>query len=149
MDDVILDVRNLRKSFLQKNGNPVEAVKGISFQVERGEIFGFLGPNGAGKSTTIAMLTTGLAAEGGEIFLNGKSVREDPVRTRAKIGVVAQHNNLDRSLTARENLLFHGRYFGMERKEASRRADDLLKKFGLWERRDTGYPPFPAACPSV
>ena len=45
MDDVILDVRNLRKSFLQKNGNPVEAVKGISFQVERGEIFGFLGPN--------------------------------------------------------------------------------------------------------
>lgn len=108
MDDVILDVKNLRKSFLQKNGHPVEAVKGISFQVERGEIFGFLGPNGAGKSTTIAMLTTGLAADGGEIFLDGKSVREDPVRARAKIGVVAQHNNLDRSLTARENLLFTG-----------------------------------------
>lgn len=136
MDDVILDVKNLRKSFLQKNGHPVEAVKGISFQVERGEIFGFLGPNGAGKSTTIAMLTTGLAADGGEIFLDGKSVREDPVRARAKIGVVAQHNNLDRSLTARENLLFHGRYFGMERKEASNRADELLKEFGLWERRD-------------
>ena len=136
MDNVILRVKNLRKSFREKNGHLVEAVKGISFQVERGEIFGFLGPNGAGKSTTIAMLTTGLAADGGEIFLNGKSVREDPVRTRAKIGVVAQHNNLDRSLTARENLLFHGRYFGMERKEASNRADELLKEFGFWERRD-------------
>lgn len=55
MNDVILDVRNLRKTFREKNGNLLEAVKGISFQVERGEIFGFLGPNGAGKSTTIAM----------------------------------------------------------------------------------------------
>ena len=136
MDDVILDVRNLRKTFREKNGNLLEAVKGISFQVERGEIFGFLGPNGAGKSTTIAVLTTGLAADGGDIILDGRSILENPAAARGKIGVVAQHNNLDRSLTARENLLFHGRYFGMDRKDAARRADELLKKFGLWERRN-------------
>lgn len=136
MSDLILDVKGLKKSFRAKNGHVVNAVKGISFQVERGEIFGFLGPNGAGKSTTISMLTTQLAADGGEILLDGKSVLEDPVAARAKIGVVAQHNNLDRSLTARENLLFHARYFGMDKQTARERADELLKKFGLWERKN-------------
>lgn len=136
MPDIILDVKGLKKSFREKNGSVVHAVRGISFQVERGEIFGFLGPNGAGKSTTISMLTTQLAADGGEILLDGKSVLDDPVAARAKIGVVAQHNNLDRSLTARENLLFHARYFGMDRHTARERADELLKKFGLWERRN-------------
>ena len=134
MQDVILEVKDLKKTFHAKNGMEVRAVKGISFSVERGEIFGFLGPNGAGKSTTITMLTTGLKADGGEILLDGRSVIRYPEEARAKIGVVTQHNNLDRSLTARENLLYHAAYFGMDRTEAAKKAEEYLEKFGLAER---------------
>ncbi|MGI6233584.1 MAG: ABC transporter ATP-binding protein [Prevotella sp.] len=134
--DFILNVKNLKKTYRNKNGHEVEAVKGISFDVRRGEIFGFLGPNGAGKSTTISMLTTQLATSGGEILIDGISAIENPVEARAKIGVVAQHNNLDRSLTARENLLFHARYFGMDKKIAQERADAYLEAFGLADRQN-------------
>lgn len=136
MKDNILEVTDLTKTFHQKNGSEVRAVKGISFPVQRGEIFGFLGPNGAGKSTTIKMLTTALKADGGKILLDGVSVVDEPERARAKIGVVAQHNNLDRSLTARENLLFHARYFGMDKQTAEKKADDYLEKFGLADRQN-------------
>lgn len=136
MADNILEVTGLKKTFHEKNGSEVQAVKGISFSVERGEIFGFLGPNGAGKSTTIKMLTTGLKADGGKIMLDGISVIDHPEQARAKIGVVAQHNNLDRSLTARENLLFHAKYFGMDKKIAEEKAEDYLEKFGLADRQN-------------
>lgn len=136
MKDNILEVTGLKKTFHEKNGSEVQAVKGISFSVERGEIFGFLGPNGAGKSTTIKMLTTGLKADGGKIMLDGISVIDHPEQARAKIGVVAQHNNLDRSLTARENLLFHAKYFGMDKKVAEEKAEDYLEKFGLADRQN-------------
>lgn len=136
MADNILEVTGLKKTFHEKNGSEVQAVKGISFSVERGEIFGFLGPNGAGKSTTIKMLTTGLKADGGKIMLDGISVIDHPEQARAKIGVVAQHNNLDRSLTARENLLFHAKYFGMDKKVAEEKAEDYLEKFGLADRQN-------------
>lgn len=136
MKDNILEVTDLKKTFHQKNGSEVQAVKGISFPVQRGEIFGFLGPNGAGKSTTIKMLTTALKADSGKILLDGVSVVDEPERARAKIGVVAQHNNLDRSLTARENLLFHARYFGMDKQTAEKKADDYLEKFGLADRQN-------------
>lgn len=134
--DNILVVHNLKKTFHGKNGSEVQAVRGISFSVRRGEIFGFLGPNGAGKSTTITMLTTGLKPDEGEILLDGISVTDHPTEARARIGVVAQHNNLDRSLTARENLLYHARYFGMNRKEAREKADRYLEKFGLADRQN-------------
>lgn len=135
-EDNILEVKGLKKTFHGKNGSEVKAVKGISFSVKRGEIFGFLGPNGAGKSTTITMLTTGLKADAGEIMLDGISVIDHPEEARAKIGVVAQHNNLDRSLTARENLLYHARYFGMDRDVAKKKADEYLEKFGLADRQN-------------
>ena len=136
MQDVILEVKDLKKTFRTKGGGEVKAVKGISFSVERGEIFGFLGPNGAGKSTTITMLTTGLKADGGEILLDGRSVIKYPEEARAKIGVVTQHNNLDRSLTAKENLLYHADYFGMERDTAMKKAEEYLEKFGLADREN-------------
>lgn len=134
--DNILEVTNLKKTFHGKNGSEVKAVKGISFNVKRGEIFGFLGPNGAGKSTTITMLTTGLKADSGKVMLDGISVLDYPAQARAKIGVVAQHNNLDRSLTARENLLYHARYFGMDKKVAEEKADEYLESFGLADRQN-------------
>ncbi len=134
MTDNILSVKNLKKTYISKKGK-VEAVKGISFDVKRGEIFGFLGANGAGKSTTISMLTTQLKISEGDAYIDGISVLNEPEKVRSKIGVVAQHNNLDRSLTARENLLFHAKYFGMDKKEAEKKADEYLKKFGLYDRQ--------------
>lgn len=135
MSDSILEVKDLRKTYHKKGGS-TEAVRGISFAVPRGEVYGFLGPNGAGKSTTISMLTTQLEPTSGEIWLDGHSVTKDPVSARAEIGVVAQHNNLDRGLTARENLIFHARYFGMSRRDANKKADEYLEKFGLADRQN-------------
>ncbi|MCI1667051.1 MAG: ATP-binding cassette domain-containing protein [Olsenella sp.] len=136
MSDNILEVHDLRKTYHKKGGGDFEAVRGISFDVPCGEVFGFLGPNGAGKSTTISMLTTQLEATGGQILLDGRSVTDDPVGARAEIGVVAQHNNLDCGLTARENLIFHARYFGMSRRDANAKADERLEKFGLADRQN-------------
>ena len=131
----ILQVKDLKKIFAMSSGHTIAAVKGISFDVNRGEVFGFLGPNGAGKSTTISMLTTQRKATGGEILLDGESLIQNPARARKKIGVVAQHNNLDRGLTARENLIYHARYFGMDMGDANRKADEYLEKFGLADRQ--------------
>lgn len=131
----ILEVKELKKIFTMKNGRKIEAVKNINFNVRRGEVFGFLGPNGAGKSTTISMLTTQKPATAGEILLDGESLIKNPANARRKIGVVAQHNNLDRGLTARDNLIYHAKYFGMETNMANKKADEYLEKFGLADRQ--------------
>lgn len=129
--ETILEIKNLKKVYMKKSGEPHTAVNGISFDLKKGEIFSFLGPNGAGKSTTINMLTAQLSPTAGEIIFQGKSLKDDPIFAKSKVGVVAQHNNLDRGLTARENLIYHGRYFGMSEAEASEKADELLASFGL------------------
>lgn len=134
MED-ILKIDSLKKSYKVSKNKEIDAVKGISFNVRRGEIFGFLGPNGAGKSTTISMLTTQLDPTSGDIILDGKSIIENPALARRKIGVVAQHNNLDRGLTARENLIYHAKYFGIDEEKANKRADEYLERFGLTERQ--------------
>ena len=135
MDEKILEVRDLVKDYETKRGT-VHAVRGVSFSVERGEVFGFLGANGAGKSTTINMVTTQLLPTAGQILFDGTDVTSRASELRRHIGVVAQHNNLERHLTAMENLYFHGRYFGMDKALIAERSEDLLKKFGLWDRRD-------------
>lgn len=129
--DTILEVKNLTKVFQKKDGSTHTAVNGISFSLKKGEIFSFLGPNGAGKSTTINMLTTQLSPTKGEAYFQGKSILDNPIFARSQLGVVAQHNNLDRGLTARENLIYHGIYFGMNKESAVNRADELLEDFGL------------------
>lgn len=135
MKENILEVKNLEKTFILPNGKKIEAVKGINFSVKKGEIFGFLGPNGAGKSTTISMLTAQKQATKGEILIDGESLIKNPDSLKRKIGVVTQHNNLDRGLTARENLIYHARYFGMSKEEANKKADEYLEKFGLLDRQ--------------
>jgi len=127
-----IEVRGLSRSF----GKTV-AVDRIDFQVGRGELFAFLGPNGAGKTTTINMLTGLLKPDAGEIHYHGQ--RFDPQRLTLKqlIGVVPQHNNLDRELTAAENLLIHGRLFGMWGAELQQRIDSCLKFADLTSKRDT------------
>lgn len=134
MSETILEVRGLRKVFSLPKGRSVEAVHQVSFDVQRGEIFGFLGPNGAGKTTTIRMMTTQVRPTSGEVILAGESVWKNPERARRRFSIVPQHNNLDRGLTARENLLFHARYFGLPQDEAAQRAEHLLSLMGLGKR---------------
>lgn len=117
-------------------GSTTAAVDGLSFTVAPGEIFGLLGPNGAGKSTTIGILTTRLRASGGRALVGGIDVVGDPVAARAQLAVVPQHNNLDRSLTPRQNLLYHAAYHGVGRAVRNARADALLDRFGLKDRAD-------------
>jgi ABC-2 type transport system ATP-binding protein len=129
--ETIIEVEALEKQY---GRSPVKAVNGISFKVKRGEVFGLLGPNGAGKTTTIGVLTTRVLPTGGRAMIAGVDVVADPVGVKPSIAVVPQRNNLDRSLTAIENLTFHAAYFGIGRAERSRRAMELLKQFGLGER---------------
>ncbi len=113
---------------------PSNAVDGLSFEVATGEVFGLLGPNGAGKTTTIGVLTTRVRPTSGTARTGGVDVAADPAAARARLGVVPQRSNLDRSLSARQNLVFHAAYHGMARGERGRRADELLEQFGLGDR---------------
>ncbi len=131
--ETIVSVEALEKQYPK---SPVKAVNGISFTVRRGEVFGLLGPNGAGKTTTIGVLTTRVLPTGGRATIAGVDVVADPVGAKPHIAVVPQRNNLDRSLTAIENLTFHAAYFGAGRAERTSRAIELLKQFGLGERAD-------------
>src|SRR3712207_2096684 len=117
-------------------GRPVNAVDGISFTVERGEVFGLLGPNGAGKTTTVGVLTTRVRPTSGHATVGGVDVTDDPVRARSQLAVVPQRNNLDRSLSIRNNLIFHAAYHGVPAAERARRAGELLEEFGLADRAD-------------
>jgi len=113
------------------------AVDGVSFAVPAGEVFGLLGPNGAGKTTTVGMLTTRVRPTGGRATVGGVDVVTNPVDARRQFAVVPQRSNLDRSLSIRNNLLFHAAYHGVPAHDARRRADELLDQFGLLDRGDT------------
>ena len=128
-----VEVRELVKRYPKTPGN---AVDGISFSVGKGEVFGLLGPNGAGKSTTIGILTTRVAATSGHASVGGVDVTADPVAAKRLLAVVPQRPNLDRALSARQNLVWHAAYHGSSPKERKRRADELLKEFGLEGRGD-------------
>jgi ABC-2 type transport system ATP-binding protein len=113
-----------------------EAVKGISFKVEPGEIFAFLGPNGAGKTTTIKMLTTLLRPTRGSIRIDGLDPAADPHAVRRRFGIVFQDPSLDSMLTAMENLELHAALYSVPRALRRERIEKLLKQFELWEKRD-------------
>src|SRR5215211_7903861 len=114
----------------------VVALDGLSLDVQGGEIFGLLGPNGAGKSTTVGILTTRVRPTNGQAWIGDYDVWAQQVEVKRLIGVVAQRPNLDFSLTAREILLFHGAYFGIDSRTRSARATQLLDRFKLSDRAD-------------
>ena len=113
---------------------PVTALAGIELSVEAGEIFGLLGPNGAGKTTTVGACTTRVRPSGGVVTVDGFDVARSPAEVKRRIGVVTQHNTLDRSCTVWENLYYHCRYFGIGAGAARHRADELLAQFRLTDR---------------
>jgi ABC-2 type transport system ATP-binding protein len=122
-------VEDLRKTY----PGGVEAVKGIDFAVQPGEVFGLLGPNGAGKSTTIGMLTTTVRPSGGRARLAGFDVARQPLQARAISSVVFQDAVVDGSLSGRENLNLHARLWSVPAERARRRIDELVDAIGLSE----------------
>ena len=127
-----VEVVDLVKKYPKASGN---AVDGISFAVRPGEVFGLLGPNGAGKTTTVGVLTTRVLLTSGTARVGGVDVAADPVGGRRKVAVVPQRVNLDRSLNARQNLVFHASYHGVPRRRRNELADELLERMGLADRR--------------
>ncbi|MDQ4043516.1 MAG: ATP-binding cassette domain-containing protein, partial [Actinomycetota bacterium] len=120
--ETTLFARGLKKSY-----SSFEAVKGVDFEVHRGECFGFLGPNGAGKTTTMKMIYAAAVPTGGELKVAGLDVRSAEREVKRRIGVVPQENNLDEDLKVKENLLVYGRYFDLPRKLVRQRAEELLE----------------------
>lgn len=126
----IIQVENLKKNY-----NSFTALKGISFTVKKGEIFGFLGPNGAGKTTTINILSTLIPPTSGLVFVNGFNILTRPDMVRKSIGLVFQETTLDTHLTAEENLYLHAYLYGVRKKEFNQRKREVLKLCELWDKR--------------
>jgi ABC-2 type transport system ATP-binding protein len=122
-------------SGLAKRFGEIEAVRGIDFEVARGETFGFLGPNGAGKSTTINMLCTLARPSGGSAQVAGLDVVRERDRVRRNIGLVFQDTTLDNYMTAEQNLRLHAELYGMPREDVAPRMRTVLEMLQLWERR--------------
>ncbi len=127
----VIDARELRKRFPGGRGQDIEAVRGVSLRVARGEIVGFLGPNGAGKTTTLRMLTTLLPIDGGSATVAGLDVRRQPGQVRTRIGYVSQLGGADELATGRENLTLQGRLYGGSRADVARRVGEVLERFDL------------------
>jgi ABC-2 type transport system ATP-binding protein len=131
MSEPILYAQDLKKAY-----GDLEAVKGISLQVARGEVFGLLGPNGAGKTTTISMLTGLLEPTGGQITVDGLDLKTHTNEVKAKLGLVPQELALYPTLSARQNLTFFGRIYGLKGTELKQRVEEVLGMIGLTERAD-------------
>ena len=125
----ILEVHDLVKKYAD-----LTAVKGISFDIQEGEIFSLLGPNGAGKTTTIKVLTTLFSPTSGDATICGHSVTREPMAVKNCIGVVPQELALYEDLTALENLNFWGNMYGLSGKTLSTRIDEVLEQIGLKDR---------------
>jgi ABC-2 type transport system ATP-binding protein len=126
-----IEVSDLRKSF-----GEIEAVRGVSFEVAAGEVFGFLGPNGAGKTTTINMLCTLARPTAGSARVAGHDVALERDDVRRHIGLVFQDPTLDGYLTAEQNLRLHAELYGVDSALVPDRMRQVLEMVGLWERRD-------------
>ena len=126
----VIEVVNLTKHY-----GPIRAVEHLNFQVENGEFFGFLGPNGAGKTTTIRMLTGVTKPDFGTAHIMGYDIQRQPIQAKEQMGIVPDVSNIYNELSAWDNLIFTGRLYDMSKAFRENRAEELLKIFGLFERR--------------
>ena len=138
--DQAIEVAGLTKTYVTDKGRPpLVAVAGIDFAVREGEVFGFLGPNGAGKTTTIRMLTGLARPTSGGARVMGLDLAADLPRIKKQIGVVPEASNLYDELTALDNLVFAMQLYGVPRAERRPRAEALLARFRLGEKRDAPF----------
>lgn len=121
---------------LEKAFGDVRAVRGVTFQVERGSVLGILGPNGAGKTTVVKILTTLLAPDGGRALVEGRDVVQSAAAVRELIGLAGQSAAIQEELTGRENLEIMGRLYHLSNAAATRRAVELLERFDLTDAAD-------------
>jgi len=135
--DIVIQVSDLTKRY-----GEILAVDHISFEVKEGEVFGFLGPNGAGKTTTIRMLTGLSKPTEGDVFILGLSIKTKITEIKKHIGVVPEISNLYDELSAMDNLIFMAQLYGVPAFERKKRAQDLLKTFRLYERKDSPFRTF-------
>ena len=129
---IAIEVRNLRKHF-----GTVKAVDGISFKIKRGECFGFLGPNGAGKTTAINLISCYLKPDDGEAYVAGYNAVKEQSEVKKHIGISPQENIFYEELTVYENVIFFGKMYNIDRTELKTRANDLIQKVGLDDKRKT------------
>ncbi|MGM0568512.1 MAG: ABC transporter ATP-binding protein [Elusimicrobiota bacterium] len=127
----IIEVENLRKSF-----EDLIAVDGITFNIRKGEIFGFLGPNAAGKTTTIRLLTGILTPDAGTARISGIDIAKNPIGAKLKFGVIPETGNIYVDLTAEQNIMLSGKFYGIPRERLKTKAASLLKKFDIYGRKD-------------
>ncbi len=115
---------------------------GVSFDVEKGELFGFLGPNGAGKTTTVRMITGLIRPDAGRASIMGHDIQREPLRAKQISGVLPETSNAYIDLSAWQNLMLMGKLYGLSKKERERRAEELLERFGLFEKREVAVNAF-------
>ena len=127
----VIEVKELTKYY-----NDLAAVDHINVEVGEGEVFGFLGPNGAGKTTTARMLTGIIKPSSGNVSIMGLDIRQDPIKAKQIMGVVPELSNAYTDLTAWNNLQFMAELYGVPKKDAEQRAEELLTKFDLYGRKD-------------
>jgi len=130
--EILVKAENLTKKF-----GDLVAVDSVSFEIFKGESFGFLGPNGAGKTTIMRMIQSVSPLTGGKLTLAGMDVREQSREIKCLIGVAPQDDNLDPDFTVLQNLIVYARYFDIPKEKAKAKAEELLKFMQLEEKRDT------------
>jgi linearmycin/streptolysin S transport system ATP-binding protein len=133
--DVMVEARGLAKTFGNAQQGEVQAVKGIDLQIQKGEIFSLLGPNGAGKTTTISMISGLIEPTRGDAFIGGYSITRQPLQAKCLLGVVPQEIALYPTLSARRNLEFFGRMYGLGGKDLAQRIDGMLDFVELTDRQ--------------
>ena len=126
----------VRATGLTKRFDDYVAVDGIDFEIRGGQAFGFLGPNGAGKTSTMRMIAAMSPVTSGSLEVLGMDPTTEGSSVRARLGIVPQEDNLDNDLSVSDNLLFYGRFFGLDTRTLSARIEELLRFVELWDRRD-------------
>lgn len=135
MTDMMVEVSNLEKIYERADGKKVAAVKGVNFQIRKGEIFSLLGPNGAGKTTTISMISGLVSPTQGDAKIGGFSITKQGLEAKRLMGIVPQEIALYTRLNARQNLEFFGKMYGMGGKALSSRIDEILEFVDLTDRQ--------------
>ena len=132
----MVETRNLRKTYSRPDGSTIEAVRGVNLEIRQGEIFSLLGPNGAGKTTTISMISGLVEPTAGDATIGGHSITAEPMAAKRLMGFVPQEIALYPELSARQNLAFFGRMYGLGGKTLNRRVDELLEFVDLADRQN-------------